>query len=212
METHIIFDSVWIKTEKLRIDLFKFIEDNFPEVNFDEGINFLLFTYECKSLTTPNKESIVLYIGYTKFELFNFIRKNFSTLKVDEIFIEYNISKRNNLLTNSLDNEKIANLCLEAREREQREREHRESENKEKERKKMEQTKIKRKESMERNKGKVEKSKYKCVYLKNNSWQSFIRINNKLHYIGSFKMQEEAAKAYNRYATERGIIKRSIKI
>ena len=44
------------------------------------------------------------------------------------------------------------------------------------------------------------KSKFRGVSRKGNLWQALIMINRKQKYIGNFKSEEEAAKAYDEYA------------
>jgi len=185
MENHIIYDSVWIAFKNNRIDLFKYIKDRFPDVKFGENVNMLFFNYLSKESNTAVKESLILYIGNIRFNLFEFISQHFPGLSIDEIEVEYNITPSNGQYLKYSDIEKIYKHCSELIRREKEEIIKRENE---------------------------KKTKYKCMYLKCNKWQTFIRINGKLHYIGTFETQEEAAKAYNNCAREKGMLKRLIKI
>ncbi len=60
----------------------------------------------------------------------------------------------------------------------------------------------------ERNKPKKQntKSKYKGVYqIKNNRWNSSIKLNGKTTHIGNFDTEEEAGLAYNQYIIENNL-------
>ena len=48
-------------------------------------------------------------------------------------------------------------------------------------------------------------SKYNCVYKNKNSWMVIIRINNSSKYIGNFKTEIDAAKAFNQFCIKNNL-------